>query len=40
MVRESPKLSSDSSQASGLPPANPQQQVLRGPAGEEAGGGQ
>ena len=39
MVRESPKLSSDSSQASGLPPANPQQQVLRGPAGEEAGGG-
>ena len=40
MVREQPKLSPGYSQTSGVPPDNPQQQVLRGPAGEEAAGGQ
>ena len=40
MVREHPTLSSGYSQTSGVPPDNPQEQVLRGPAGEEAVGGQ
>ena len=40
MVREHPTLSSGYSQTSGVPPDNPQEQVLRGPAGEEAAGGQ